>query len=268
MPVGVIVALDKLEICDQSDSARLFHSLRKVTGFKINHAAFLNGWIEDLCFFINYMRETEDHYYDLLVDFKIADVGVKKKIDIVDENGSREKIIYKGSNSEIIRALVDRVPLTHITVHGFPGPISVEECVETAKEFSIDVQLLSSMTHAGSKQFMKYPEYMEEMIEIARLCKPAGFIAPGNDQEFLANMVGKIGSEFSIWSPGFGRQVTLRGGEKMGIDEQIHAWKNTVCTPDREHLDNRIIVGSYVVDDDNPEKRVDDLIRALGALPE
>jgi orotidine-5'-phosphate decarboxylase len=267
MSIGLIVALDKLNVCDQSDTAGLFHSLKDVTGFKITHAAFLNGWIEDLCFFIQYMQTTENRFYDLLVDFKIADVGVQKVIDLEDETGNPagQKTLWKGTNSEIIKSLAYSVPVSHITVHGFPGEMSVRECVETAKEFNIDVQLLSSMTHAGSKQFMKYPEYMEAMIELGKTCGVAGFIAPGNDSEFLSNMVGKIGSELSIWSPGFGRQVTLRGGDKLNIEEQIYAWKNAVCTANREHLDNRIIVGSYIVEDDEPEKRVDEVLRYLKA---
>ena len=60
----------------------------------------------------------------LLVDLKVADIGFRA-------DGA-----WQGTNAKIIKSL-ENSGATHVTVHGFPGPVSVAEAVATAREVGI-----------------------------------------------------------------------------------------------------------------------------------
>ena len=60
----------------------------------------------------------------LLVDLKVADIGF-----LADG-------VWQGTNAKIIKSL-ENSGATHVTVHGFPGPVSVAEAVATAREAEI-----------------------------------------------------------------------------------------------------------------------------------
>jgi orotidine-5'-phosphate decarboxylase len=252
MSVGLIVALDKVwEHFDGDSIENFLWSLKDVTGFKMTAAGFLNGLVDLAVPFIGAMERAHNKKYEFLSDFKIADVGVK------DKEGNQV-----GTNKEIIEEIVARCPLTsHITVHGFPGPESVHECVQTAGSYGVNILLLSSMTHAGSKRFMPYPDYMNEMIVLSEECQTYGFIAPGNDYDFIDEL--RKQSPKPVWCPGFGRQATLRGGEKIGIGEQIKRWKLVADSLNKEAVENRIIVGSYIVNAEDPEEKVAEVLSYL-----
>ena len=71
----------------------------------------------------------------LLVDLKVADIGFLSSLG------------WQGTNAKILNSLVNS-GASHVTVHGFPGPVSVAEAVAVAREAGIGVLLLPLMSHA------------------------------------------------------------------------------------------------------------------------
>ena len=80
----------------------------------------------------------------LLVDLKIADIG------FLAAEGR-----WEGTNGKIIQSLA-KTGATHVTVHGFPGPLSVGEAVHESRRSGIGVLLLPLMSHVGAGLF--FPE--------------------------------------------------------------------------------------------------------------
>ncbi len=77
----------------------------------------------------------------LLVDLKIADIGFMG-------HGA-----WQGTNSKIIKGL-ENSGATHVTVQGFPGPVSVAEAIGSATECGIRTLLLPLMSHEGAGLFL------------------------------------------------------------------------------------------------------------------
>jgi orotidine-5'-phosphate decarboxylase len=243
----VILALDKIDDYEQMLNVML-DTIDHVDGFKVTACHFMNGYIKNIRTILDIHQRRigsfkNAAYKDLLIDLKVADVGVMSTSD------GR----WIGTNSEIIDNIADWG--THVTVHGFPGEYSIAEAATAVIRTGIDALLLTGMTHKGADRWMKQPEYMEWIVEQGEKHNVGGYIAPGNDYDFLKRL--RKLTDRDIWSPGFGRQVTLRGGESIPIDEQIKRWMEIV-EPTKEHH-GRIIVGSYIMNDDDPGKRAEDI---------
>ncbi|MBI5568321.1 MAG: orotidine 5'-phosphate decarboxylase [Desulfomonile tiedjei] len=197
-----------------------------VDGVKVGEATLLQGGVAVL----QRVRDLT-HEKPLLVDLKIADIG------FLADTG------WHGTNGKIIKSLEDS-GATHVTVHGFPGPLSVAEAVAKARESSIGVLLLPLMSHAGAKLFFSRPLVRDDVIDSAlkggldvrfpeaASCKDVtdgilllgealgveGYVGPATRPEELQRY--RTITDRPIWCPGFGRQDRL--GRSLG--DQFREW--------------------------------------------
>jgi len=171
----------------------------------------------------------------LLVDLKVADIGFS-------EDGK-----WCGTNAKIIKAL-EHSGATHVTVHGFPGPSSVSEAVQAARDVHIGVLLLPLMSHAGARMFFSRPMTRSDLVyatlkagidvEFPRglPCEDVtdgilllgealgveGYIGPATRPEALQRY--RCITERPIWCPGFGRQDR----QGRSLEEQFRQWAQLV----------------------------------------
>lgn len=171
----------------------------------------------------------------LLVDLKIADIGFLA--------GDR----WQGTNAKIIRGL-EGTGATHVTVHGFPGPVSVAEAVAAAQDAGIEVLLLPLMSHGGARLFFSRPlevsdihysalkagvemtlpsdrpctDVTDGILLLGEALGVGGYIGPATRPQELQRY--RSITRRPIWCPGFGRQ------DRLGRDlfEQFRQWANIV----------------------------------------
>ncbi|MBI4964782.1 MAG: orotidine 5'-phosphate decarboxylase [Desulfomonile tiedjei] len=201
-----------------------------VDGVKIAEATLLESGKEIL-------QRIRDLIEDkpLLVDLKVADIGFLA-------NGT-----WQGTNSKIIKCL-ENSGATHVTVHGFPGPTSVAEAVDTAKTAGLGVLLLPLMSHAGARLFFSRPvnrsdvvyaslkaemnlqfpdepsctDVTEGILLLGEALGADGYIGPATRPVDLQRY--RALTQRPIWCPGFGRQ------DRMGrtLEEQFREWAQIV----------------------------------------
>ncbi len=171
----------------------------------------------------------------LLVDLKIADIGF----------GSGDG--WDGTNAKIIKALAGS-GATHVTVHGFPGPVSIAEAVDVARDADIEVLLLPLMSHPGAGLFFSRPLEPAQLVEetskvglarefpghtkstdvtsgillLGEALGVAGYIGPATRPDDLKRY--RSMTKRPIWCPGFGRQDRL--GRTMEV--QLREWAEIV----------------------------------------
>ncbi len=171
----------------------------------------------------------------LLVDLKIADIGFSSSKG------------WDGTNSKIIRSLAGS-GATHVTVHGFPGPVSVAEAVGAAGDLGMGVLLLPLMSHAGAGLFFSAPldasrlseettkaglkvslpadvkcaTVMEGILILGETLGVFGYIGPATRPSDLVRY--RDLTNRPIWCPGFGRQ------DRLGRDlpQQFRDWAQVV----------------------------------------
>lgn len=189
----------------------------------------------------------------ILLDLKIADIGHR--------TGSG----WEGTNAKILRSLKD-TGVTHVTVHGFPGPVSLAEAVATAHEIGIEVLVLPVMSHAGADLFFSQglngKDFAKKASEAGIYISPAslehvlrvrdgimalgeaievdGYIGPATNLEALAKI--RAMTTKPIWCPGFGRQ------DRLGRDlvTQFQDWVRIVGPQ------SAAIVGSLIFSSPDP----------------
>lgn len=201
----------------------------------------------------------------LLVDLKVADIGFNSK-------GK-----WTGTNSKIISKLKS-TGATHVTVHGFPGPASIEEAVERAHEADIHVLLLPTMSHPGAELFFSLEfnpairhdtdstiikssgglsnarNVTEAILMLGEALGVDGYIGPATRPDDLEKYR-KISSK-SIWCPGFGRQDRLG----RDISQQLETWARIVGP------NSAAIVGSLVFDDESPRQAAKKLMMTRNSI--
>lgn len=167
----------------------------------------------------------------LLVDLKVADIGFRT-------DGA-----WQGTNAKIIKGLANS-GVTHVTVHGFPGPVSVAEAVATAREVGIGVLLLPLMSHAGAGLFFSRPldyssltystikagldvhfpeeqlcrDVTEGILVMGEALDVDGYIGPATRPQDLERY--RSITQRPIWCPGFGRQDR----QGRSLEEQFRQW--------------------------------------------
>ncbi len=94
-----------------------------------------------------------------------------------------------------------------VTVHGFVGPDSVRECIESAKERDVSTFIVTEMSHPGAEVFMQ--PLSEGIAEMARDLGADGIIAPATRPARVRKLRDIVGPGMLILSPGVGPQ----GGE-------------------------------------------------------
>lgn len=171
----------------------------------------------------------------ILVDLKIADIGFL------------DKGKWAGTNSKIIRCL-ENSGATHVTVHGFPGPVSVAEAVNVAGDIGVGVLLLPLMSHAGAKLFFSRPtteadvhyaaikaglditfpenvtctDVTDGILLLGEALNVDGYIGPATRPADLERY--RAVTQRPIWCPGFGRQDRLG----RSLEEQFREWAQIV----------------------------------------
>jgi orotidine 5'-phosphate decarboxylase subfamily 1 len=219
---------------DLPSSEEVFSVVKKVRsivdGVKLAAATLVESGAEII-------RRTRDIIGDkpLLVDLKIADIG------FFSQSG------WEGTNAKIIHAL-EGSGATHVTVHGFPGPISVAEAVGVTRDIGMDILLLPLMSHAGAGLFFSAPveasrlieetsrtglkvtfpretrcaTVMEAILNLGEALDVFGYIGPATRPADLRRY--RDLTQRPIWCPGFGRQ------DRLGRDllQQFSEWARVV----------------------------------------
>lgn len=196
----------------------------------------------------------------LFLDLKIADIGF------------RAADRWDGTNAKIIGSLRDS-GVTHVTVHGFPGPVSVAEAVSVAQASGIGVLLLPLMSHVGASLFFSRPMERSDVVSSfaeAQLdfdvpdsvdCKDVtegilllgealnvdGYIGPATRPADLRRYR-KI-TPRRIWCPGFGRQDR----QGRGLEQQFKEWAEIVGPA------SAAIVGSIIFRAPDPEAAANEI---------
>ena len=199
----------------------------------------------------------------LLVDLKIADIG------FLTSEGR-----WEGTNGKIIRGL-SGTGATHVTVHGFPGPLSVGEAADQARSAGMGVLLLPLMSHAGAELFFSrelsgsqvreatlgsgldvaFPpdpactDVTDGILALGEALDVEGYIGPATRPDDLKRYRAKTAKP--IWCPGFGRQDRLG----RNLEEQFREWASIVGPQ------SAAIVGSAIF-------RAPDPARAAGEIAE
>lgn len=171
----------------------------------------------------------------ILVDLKVADIGFLA-------NGA-----WTGTNAKIMQCL-ENSGATHVTVHGFPGPVSVAEAVNAARAAGLGVLLLPLMSHAGAKLFFSRPttrddihyaliksgldvavpedascsDVTDAILLLGEVLDVYGFIGPATRPADLQRY--RDATQRPIWCPGFGRQDRLG----RSLEEQFRQWAQIV----------------------------------------
>ncbi len=167
----------------------------------------------------------------LLVDLKVADIGFR-----AGKN-------WDGTNAKIIGSLSGS-GATHVTVHGFPGPVSVAEAKAAGDDAGVGVLLLPLMSHPGAGLFFGRPvdrgRVLEETLRsglapafpeqtaygdvtgailmLGEAFGVEGYIGPATRPDDLRRY--RSVSRKPIWCPGFGRQDRLG----RGLEAQFRDW--------------------------------------------
>ncbi len=197
----------------------------------------------------------------VLVDLKIADIGFSSK-------GG-----WHGTNAKLIHALAGS-GASHVTVHGFPGPVSVAESVLTAKEEGIKVLLLPMMSHAGAELFFSRPveapilreataraglnpdfhpdshcrDITDAILMLGEALGVYGYIGPATRPDVLKRY--RSMTSRPVWCPGFGRQDRLG----RSLEDQFRKWMEIVGP------ESAAIVGSAIFKADDPAEAAREII--------
>jgi len=189
----------------------------------------------------------------ILLDLKVADIGHRKGAG------------WEGTNAKIVGSLKD-AGITHVTVHGFPGPVSLSEAVAAAHEIGIRVLALPLMSHAGADLFFSQrlnrsdlaaraveagidmsPAALEDVllvrdgiIALGEAIGVDGYIGPATNPTALGGI--RSMTNKAVWCPGFGRQ------DRLGRDlaAQLQDWVRIVGS------ESAAIVGSLIFESPDP----------------
>ncbi len=198
----------------------------------------------------------------ILVDLKVADIGFRSSNSW---NGTNSKIMLKLKASGV----------THVTVHGFPGPSSVAEAVDIGNDIGLGILLLPMMSHVGAEAFfsaqVEYSALRESCGKSGLNLSPStgttkmdvtdgillmgeaagvyGYIGPATRPEDLRRY--RSMTEKPIWCPGFGRQD--RQGRSLAL--QLEEWAGIVGPR------SAAIVGSLIYDALNPVEAVEEIVQ-------
>jgi orotidine-5'-phosphate decarboxylase len=234
-----------------------------IDGVKI-HLSSLIYFGKDLLFVLSECLRDKS----LILDLKIGDIGFKK--------GNK----FEGSNAKILQSVNSMVRHYHdvyVTIHGFPGPVSVEECVDVAHSLGLKVLLIPYMSHKGAevfynfkfgnskddkKIFKKYNMDLnfihpltasESILYLGEQLGVDGFIGPSNNLEVIHSY--RRFSTRLIASPGFGRQ-----SNGLPINEQFYNWSKEVGP------NSAAIIGSFIYNDKHPEEVASYLMKMRDAF--
>jgi orotidine-5'-phosphate decarboxylase len=145
----------------------------------------------------------------LIADFKVADIP---------------------NTNRLIAEQVFEAGFTGIICHGFPGPDSVQACVEAAHHHGGECYVVAEMSHPGGAKFFQ-GGVAEKIAGLALETGADGIIAPATRPERIRILRDIVG-ERKILSPGVGAQ----GGDPDAIADLVDG----------------IIVGRAIYEAENP----------------
>ncbi|MEM1526246.1 MAG: orotidine-5'-phosphate decarboxylase [Ignisphaera sp.] len=154
-----------------------------VQGFKIGLPAIVKYGVDNIAY--NFKG------YDglLIADLKLADIG-----DIMALVAKWLKVA--GFNT--------------IIAHSFVGyKQGLEVLARTCKEKGLNLVIVVSMSHDGSKEFID--KHIDEFVELAKNVETWGVVAPATRPEIIKYIRSKLGTNVKILSPGVGVQGALPG---------------------------------------------------------
>lgn len=134
--------------------------------------------------------ELKEFGLPLIADFKVADIP---------------------NTNRLIAEQVFAAGFSGIICHGFPGPDSVEACVEVAHSCGGECYVVAEMSHPGGAVFFQGGT-AEKIAEMVLKTGADGIIAPATRPERTKILRDIIGSK-KILSPGVGAQ----GGDPLAI---------------------------------------------------
>ena len=139
---------------------------------------------------LNIARSLAEYNLPLIADFKVADIP---------------------NTNRLIAEQVFSAGFSGIICHGFPGPDSIEACVEVAHAHGGECYVVAEMSHPGGAVFFQ-DGIAERIAEMVKSTGADGIIAPATRPErtrILRDIIGKK----KILSPGVGAQ----GGDPNAI---------------------------------------------------
>lgn len=128
-------------------------------------------------------KELKSFGLPLIADFKVADIP---------------------NTNRLITEQVFAAGFSGIICHGFPGPDSVEACVQVAHDNSGECYVVAEMSHPGGAEFF-HGGVAERIAQMAVTSGADGIIAPATRPEKTAILRKIIGTK-KILSPGVGAQ--------------------------------------------------------------
>ncbi len=154
-----------------------------------------------------------------IADFKLADIG-----DVMS------------SSLEAIRDLGYDIAIAHAFV-GVRG--ALEDLVVRARELGIEVLLVTSMSHEGSREF--YDKHFREFLEVARELNVWGVVVPATRLHLVSEARKTMGGSVRILSPGVGVQGARYGTAIChGADYEI-VGRSVIKAPDPLEAATRIV---------------------------
>jgi orotidine-5'-phosphate decarboxylase len=233
-PYSIILSADIL------DTIEIINVIRKTSPFIDGVKLHLASFISSGKFITDIIATIAKNNNILILDLKVSDIG------FITYDGE-----FEGSNAKIIEAmsfLTQEIETVFVTVHGFPGPVSIRECVEVGHNHNLKILLIPYMSHAGAEVFFnakcgnegseeeaetykkynmilanpKYPQTISETIlGLGELLGVDGYIGPSNNLDILHSY--RRVSQKLIASPGFGRQAN-----GVPFEQQFYLWAKEV----------------------------------------
>ncbi len=101
-----------------------------------------------------------------------------------------------------------------VTLHGFVGRKTLEECIKLADKFGVETYVVTEMSHDDADYFLNRELLTQVSERIARVAKElgaTGIVAPATKPQRVKKFREIVGSDMIIISPGIGAQ-----GGKVG----------------------------------------------------
>jgi hypothetical protein len=157
-----------------------------VDGYQVNPSLIFSGLSQD------FESAIEGCQLDVLMDLRLAEVGLPQLSyrPLTDEKfGPTFHIL--GALSRCMKSI------THVTMHAFPGPVSVREGLIACEALKIKVLLITYMDHLGGNAYAG-SDYARAVLQDFRSLKYWGLIGPF-ENVFVLDLF-RTYSNHPVWS--------------------------------------------------------------------
>ena len=203
---GIILALD---VEDINRAAEIAYDVKDyIEMVKISYPIIIRNGPEVI------KRIKEASQLPLLACFKIADIPeISRRI--------MKETIHQGADG--------------VTIHGFVGRKSIEECVKLANEFGVETYVVTEMSHDDADYFLNrklLTQISEKIAIVAKELGVTGIVAPATKPQRVKRFRAIVGPNMIIISPGIGAQggkvgdAVLAGADYEIIGRNIYTASN------------------------------------------